>query len=98
MPITDSEILRRARGKIARQSQSHICIAISSVRAPERQKRSLRDWVSHMLKGHGTYESWLHRRHQNIYWKMSRSDHRQARLQWLDWMIAYCEKQEAKKQ
>lgn len=93
--IPDSVVLHRAKGHLKRRER-FICHAIQATRVPQKQKDSLCDWVRNMLQGHVTYESWIHQHHREVYWKMEGLDTHNARLQWLDWMIAYCEKEEAK--
>jgi hypothetical protein len=47
-----------------------------------------------MLNGQSVYEHWLQLYHRNVFNRMDYKDIRQARLQWIDWMIAYWEAME----
>jgi hypothetical protein len=92
--MKDSEILREAKKGIENGTH-YICWAIQDVDAQWQRKRSLIDWVMHMLKFCGTYESWMGNFHTKTYNKMGHDDFKEGRMQWLNWMIAECEKQEA---
>jgi hypothetical protein len=94
--MKDSELLRRVHSKVRTYNHIFICRAIDSIRAPMEQKQSLIQWVMQMLAGYYTYNDWLRYQHPKRYAKMRLGDFKYARLAWLDWMIAYCEKEEAK--
>jgi hypothetical protein len=94
--VKNSRILRAARGRIASKRNWHICHAIRDTHCgSSKQKIRLRKWVMNMMDGSFTYEGWLNRHHTEVYQIMSEAHYRQGRLQWLDWMIAECEKAEA---
>lgn len=97
--VEDSVLLRAARSRIERGVDQYLCFAIGNCRiGTVNQKLALKMWVRMMLKGSSYYEGWLQLNHYNI-WKKRQWDtkwKKQARLAWLDWMIAYCEKEEAK--
>lgn len=101
--MKDSEVLREARESVANQEFSHICFAL---RGDSEHLESLRHWVDDMLGcGCTTYECWLVTHHKDFYHTIcakgrdsGKNFHdicRPGRLAWLDWMIAYCEKQES---
>lgn len=96
--MKDSEILRRAKLRIEQKSNTYICYAINdAIGGTVKQANSLTDWVQKMLGPHLFYEGWLAKNHRDLYLN-HRHDFawmREARLAWLDWMIAYCEKEEA---
>lgn len=96
--MKDSEILRKAREMIASNRQTYICYAIWAVRLrnPSNQKQKLCDWVHVMLRGDATYSGWIYTHYPRKATKMDFVQYREGRLQWLDWMIAECEKAEAK--
>jgi hypothetical protein len=92
--MKDSEVLRKVQKLIKNRKESYICYAITTVCGYTPQGGSLKRWVMKMLKGSATYDQWLHKR--NGYFPMV-GQGRQGRLAWLDWMIEYCEAEEAKK-
>lgn len=94
--MKDSEVLKKVKKQIENQRHIYICNALQDVAAPSWQKYSLRRWVQYMLGRHHTYQDWLAASHRKVWRNMIFENYRQARLQWLDWMIAECEKAEAK--
>ncbi len=96
--MKDSQILEAARWLIESGEQDYICYAIEdAVPRPISSKhiiqvKSLTRWVRKMLYPLTGYDEWL------LFqgYSYSRSDKRQGRLAWLDWMIAECEKAEIK--
>lgn len=95
--LKDSEVLRKAKNKIVRGT-SYICWAIDNVNdASYEQRFALKRWISKMLDGYSSYESWLCGKEYSSYANMLSKDIRNGRIQWLNWMIAYCEKEEAEK-
>jgi hypothetical protein len=98
--MKDSEVLRKARELIDSEKESYICYAISHVTkgaywaytSDTKQAKSLHAWIYKMLGGSQTYATWACKTTGR--WPSPR-DARKSRLAWLDWMIAYCEKEEA---
>jgi hypothetical protein len=93
-----SEILREAKKLIEIGCADFICDAIGCVARYKSNvtllnAKELKDWIGILLDGCGTYGEWLDKHHPNI-WK-SGMFFKHARLQWLDWMIAYWEEQDA---
>lgn len=63
------------------------------------KESDLRRWVYSMLEGHDTYETWLLDNHPSFHiairdFSGMENILREGRLQWLDWMINECEKEE----
>lgn len=92
----DSKILREVKELIKSGRDSFICCAISNVTKTlsiPKYYHPLRKWVQDMIGGdsyYNTLEYWLST--QGIMCKGVLQ--RELRLQWLDWMIAYCETEE----
>jgi hypothetical protein len=95
--VNDSDILRRARKLIVSGRRIMICHAIAIVRVPAARRKALIDWITGMMDGPSSYTTWLMIHHPRHFARGGgyRGDFREARLQWLDWMIAECEKEEA---
>lgn len=91
--MKDSELLKQARDRISSGNSTFICNAIRYVSNYGEQGRSLVSWVRKMLDGPNTYETWMNQNHPYV--RHTKVDWKAARLAWLDWMIAYCEKEEA---
>lgn len=98
--MKDSEVLKGARLRIACGEADFVCYAIDT--DEPMQKARLEDWVCSMLtNNHISYSGWLMKNHFKFYLKnvYPNGNHvdvcRAGRLAWLDWMIAYCEKEEA---
>lgn len=101
--MKDSEILREARKLIKSKKSHYICHALQEVGKtyPEcyDQTASLKAWVMHMFEySCTTLATWLMRRGIDIDVDWGEDIHgpiRDLRLRWLDWMIQYCELEEA---
>jgi cytochrome c-type biogenesis protein CcmH/NrfG len=97
--MKDSDVLRAARQMLLSQDKDYICHAIEWVdHASCEQKEDLPGWVLAMLAPHVSYERWLLYTHPKLWGDTPQPERsgkaRQARLAWLDWMIAECEKEE----
>ena len=96
--MKDSEVLRTVRHLIANGTCHYICHAIDHVGRRSSQAKSLIKWVESMLGGGSalglapSYGDWLREHGYVCTWAACA----QGRLAWLDWMIDYCEKEEAK--
>lgn len=88
---TDKQILQNARDMIAAgKTTEFICIAIiCSQVGTEFQRKRLTNWISKMLDGCARYDYWLQKHHPERFIAPGR--YREARLQWLDWMIENCD-------
>lgn len=89
---------------------AHICFQLDQIEANDKemrtQIRSLKRWISSMLGGDTfTYGEWLASRSPYVKQLLPQTVNgdvkeeyyiicRQGRLAWLDWMIAYCEREE----
>lgn len=97
--MKDSEILKAARQIIKEGKKRFICMAIASVVSDAKSKQAiaLYAWIQHMLGDYSYYDTWLKFNHPDVYNddRAYLSYFREARLAWLDWMIAYCEEEEA---
>lgn len=100
--MKDSELLREVQELIRSGDREYICYAIDSIEAPYDQKRSLGNWVRKMIDPYFSFDTWYCVQHKEIYRKAIEVNEnkytgalKKARIQWLDWMIAYCEKEEA---
>jgi regulator of RNase E activity RraB len=91
-----SAILREVRKIVELKKEHKICYAIYKVRTTTKNHYGLQDWVMGLLSFKISYEGWMTYYHPRIAEKMSDDDYRNGRLAWLDWMIAYWEKEEAK--
>lgn len=104
--MKDSEILLSARRLIESNRERYICLAILAVSKIERQTvhrqvLKLQRWVRSMLDSDlHSYDGWLARHKPGLY-ALTTANHayyeirvRQARLAWIDWMIAECVKAE----
>ena len=92
--MKDSEILRDVRFRIW-SGTYYICWALNDTKlGSHKQRSSLKEWVVWMLQGEQSLNSWL-QKHKSIPIDVSASRIKATRLAWLDWMIAYCEKEEA---
>lgn len=93
--MKDSEILEAAKHDINRGYR--ICYAIGCVTdASKNQRLALIAWVAHMLGNAPYYETWMTKHHPILRRTMSPIQFQQARLVWMDWMIAQCLQEEAK--
>lgn len=97
--MKDSELLRIVHRAMQRNEGSrYICNAIKDIAGRTQQTWELRAWIRHMLNGFNTYDTWLAIEQPEAYRRMmnARGDaFQKGRLAWLDWMIDYCEKEEA---
>jgi hypothetical protein len=92
-----SEILVQVKGMVQYGGFTFICTSIQRFgreNACFGTAANLRTWVSDLMNGCYTYEDWLKEHHPNLKRTMSPVDFKQARLQWLDWMIQYWQEQE----
>jgi hypothetical protein len=97
--MKDSEILIKAKDLIENDTETFLCwaiIRVGNTLEDSSQSASLLDWVEDMLGDSKWYSGWLYKHHGEIAEKMTLQDRKQGRLQWLDWMIDYCKKEEAK--
>lgn len=103
--LKDSDILRKARRLIESFKVDHVCVAIGQAAGRRHRERGNRlvAWVEKMLGGHLYYSWWLKSEHPDVHkqlWEMWQTNGRRGspwragRLNWLDWMIAECEKEE----
>jgi hypothetical protein len=92
--MKDSAILRYAHKRIALERDYFVCRAIRNTRGPIEQKAKLIGWVMKMLNGFPTYSEWMRSRHRKEACIMTPENYKQGRLQWLDWMITECEREE----
>lgn len=94
--MKDSEVLIKAKELIANKKQEFICHAIADIAGPtSKQAESLCAWILKMLGNRITYNSWLNRHYPELYDKSKDYTFKKARLQWLDWMILYCQTEES---
>lgn len=93
--MKDSDVLREVRRDIE-SGTKFICWAIRASSGTKKQRDALIAWVETMLGHHTHYGSWLMEKLPEFTFT---DDYEQitkkGRLAWLDWMIAYCEKEEA---
>lgn len=97
--MKDSEVLRRARDSIESGVDVFICLAIAKnplYNGLYDSEIPLVCWINSMLNegrkdNPTTYSGWLPIK---LSMEMDAEDFKQGRLQWLDWMIDYCEKEE----
>ena len=47
----------------------------------------IKEWIDNQLNYHFCYEVWLKHNHYYVWFNMTEENFREARLQWLDWMI-----------
>jgi hypothetical protein len=95
-----SQILKLVRDRLANNNSEYICPLLTNVSCehPECDDvvRNLKAWVYSMLEPYATIEGWLQEitegKSLDIY---AGSRLRDVRLRWLDWMIQYCELEEA---
>lgn len=87
-----SEVLAKARRRIADKVNHHICYAIGDISGCVRYVDRVRakEYVMGLLGYSGTLEQWYHKHHRKLYKKATSADFRTVRLNWLDWMIADC--------
>lgn len=97
-----SEMIRAAKEVLWREK--YICIAIGEVAGlyrrgganeRERTARAVQAWIEDLLgedaDGQRTYAEWLRDNHPDLYNSADDNTFYEARLQWMDWMIAYWE-------
>lgn len=86
-----SEILQEAKWSIVLGETAYICDALRLGTGSREDVESLRAWVRELLHPWRAYEDWLRELHPEAYrWMRAQPGARcEARLQWLDWMIAY---------
>jgi hypothetical protein len=99
--MKDSEILKNARELIAAGKEDSVCDAITACSSRPgiqiNQGEILITWAKGMLEGLDTLSIWLLEKH-GIHCHFDNSIDgpiRNLRLRWLDWMIQYCELEEA---
>ena len=94
--VTDADILRAARQRIATYKSDAVCFAIDNVKIGTiEQKTALKRWImDDLLDGLSIYTRWVHHTHPKRYLEMLkvRGSFRKARLAWIDWMISEKEK------
>lgn len=93
--MKDSELLGVAKKRIQDGKNRCICYALVDAEPNQRehlQLDALLEWIDKMLGEFAYYEDWYFRKFKT---RISEIDAKKARLAWLDWMIAYCEKEEA---
>lgn len=81
--MTFAEALRGARSLISSRKTRFICMALSMVGGAEHCHR-----VSSQLNGCVCYESWTLTFHPDVRERMTSTDFRAGRLQWIDHMIS----------
>ena len=103
--VADSAILKKARKLIETGEKIHLCFAIGAAAGKRNRARgnALISWVEKTLGVYDYYSQWLRMEHPQFYteqygkWQMNGrrgSPWKEGRLQWPDWMIAECEKEE----
>jgi len=98
--MTDAQLARlsliAARRRILLRENSMICLALQRVaeKHPLRGRacHKLQKWINSMLGGLMSYDTWVsaHHKHlvaQPIPFDEYRNKARQARLDWIDWML-----------
>lgn len=109
--MKDSELLRKAKRMMELSPANHVdgvCafIELAAGTICSDQVRNLKRWIITMLGGRAWLRSWLlENGHMTMLeWDLIRDGDaeaqaklKQTRLNWLDWMIAECEKAEAEK-
>ena len=78
-----SEALKVARKIIEAEVYRHTCNALP----PNKGGDTVRAYIGAALCGYATYRGWLYGHYPFIARKMSGDDEKQARIQWIDWMI-----------
>jgi len=94
--MKNSIYLKKVKKLYLSHYSEFLCICIAGANENIAQTRNIEQWVYKMLGGRATYEIWL--TNNGIDWDdihKNQDKVRQGRLAWLDWMIAYCEKEEA---
>jgi hypothetical protein len=86
--MTFTEALRLARPLIESGEVRSICAAIGCIVPSYEAYMEHEHKVLKLLDGSVTYEAWVHRRHPKTWRRMTASDFRDGRLQWIDYMIA----------
>ena len=98
--MKDSEILQIVRDRFYTNNNAYpyICSEIINVTDNSKQGYKLREWIRSMLGESMTLEGWLSKQRRNtitiedIWNKEKRLE---TRLAWLDWIIEYCQNEEA---
>lgn len=91
--MKDSDILQAAKAAI--NNGNRICYAIGSIKDADRNQRlALIAWVTHMLGDEPYYETWMTKNHPEVRRTMTPFQFQQARMFWVDWMIAQCQQEE----
>lgn len=76
--------LRAARKDIKSAKHTFICSALPEDKVGD----YLRDYIMKKLGGYSTYASWMREMHPKEWIKADWYDMREARVQWINWMIA----------
>lgn len=93
--MKDSTILKKAKKYIKNGRSFYVCHAVCLAQSGGRVsagKCPLTQWIQSMLGTHYTYHGWLLERGHDTSFQSVKA----GQLAWLDWMIAYCEKEETK--
>lgn len=102
--VKDSDILKEAKKRLENRSTYRVCFAINEaarhLTGEYISGKSLINWVEHMLRPHYCFEDWVIEYRPELAAELGVTFYihadalRPIRIQWLDWMIAYCEKEE----
>jgi len=103
-----SEILREAKKLILSNKQYYLCFAIDDLSwkydmGGYWKCENIKDWAITLLDGRRTLNSWLVHNYPDMFINCNDIEEeyvivKQCRLAWIDWMIEYCEKEEAEEE
>lgn len=92
--MKDSEVFQAAQWHIKYGGETFICHALRRSSTDVAQVKRLQRWVMHCLGHFQSYRAWMIHYYPTLASSMTPSDFQKARLRWVDWFIAECQKEE----